>query len=193
MLDLVARLPRPVVEGLRWTGREQWHVTLRFLGTVEDARPVVDALAPVAATTAPFEVVLGPAVDRFGRRVLHIPVVGLEPLAAAVVGATAAIGEPPEDRPYAGHLTLARAVDPRRPRRGARSPRGPGSSSGAAPDLRSLCGTTVSATWTVSSFSLVESHLHPRGARYEELVSFPLTGEAGAAGEAGEAGEAEGA
>src|SRR5438445_10975988 len=35
VLDLVAALPRPDVEGLRWTSRDQWHVTLRFFGNVE--------------------------------------------------------------------------------------------------------------------------------------------------------------
>ena len=32
----LAALARPTVEGVRWTTPEQWHVTLRFLGWVDD-------------------------------------------------------------------------------------------------------------------------------------------------------------
>ncbi|HVM01677.1 MAG TPA: 2'-5' RNA ligase family protein, partial [Acidimicrobiales bacterium] len=93
---------------LRWTGPEQWHVTLRFLGDAgldEAARAFRAVAAP--ARPGPATAVLGPATGRFGRRVLHLPVAGLDDLAAAVVAATAGVGEPPEDRPFAGHLTLA--------------------------------------------------------------------------------------
>ena len=39
VLDLIGGLARPEVEGLRWTTRDQWHVTLRFFGEakLEDA------------------------------------------------------------------------------------------------------------------------------------------------------------
>ena len=37
VLEIIEGLDRPPVEGLRWTDREQWHVTLRFLGAVDDA------------------------------------------------------------------------------------------------------------------------------------------------------------
>ena len=49
VLDLIAALPRPEVEGLRWTTRDQWHVTLRFFGSVELA-PAAVALRGVAAS-----------------------------------------------------------------------------------------------------------------------------------------------
>lgn len=155
VLDLVAALPRPGVVGLRWTSRDQWHVTLRFLGRVADPGPVAEALARAAASVpGPLTAVLGPGTDRFGQRVLHVPVGGLEPLATAVIAATAEFGEPPEDRPFHGHLTLARA-------RGR-------------VDLRPLCGVPISATWQVDSVSLVRSDLHPRGARYADLATAPL-------------------
>ncbi|MDQ1444823.1 MAG: hypothetical protein QOI20_1287, partial [Acidimicrobiaceae bacterium] len=32
VVDALARLPRPDVPGLRWTGPDHWHVTLVFLG-----------------------------------------------------------------------------------------------------------------------------------------------------------------
>jgi 2'-5' RNA ligase len=154
VLDAVEGLARPDVEGLRWTSRSQWHVTLRFLGAVDVVDAVVSALATVRVARR--DAVLGPAVRRFGQRVLHIPVAGLDDVAAAVVGTTSALGAPPEDRPFAGHLTLARVRGRRRV------------------DLRPLTGAEVSASWPVNDVVLFESHLHPRGARYEVVARFPL-------------------
>jgi 2'-5' RNA ligase len=124
-------------------------VTLRFLGRVNDVDAVMNALAPAVLVRC--EARLGPKVGRFGRRVLHVPVTGLDDIAAAVVASTAAVGEPPDDRPFASHLTLARA----RARRGI--------------DLRALTGESVEAGWQVDDVCLIESHLHPEGARYETL------------------------
>ena len=154
VLAAVAALPRPDVAGLRWTTPDQWHVTLRFLGAMDDAGPVAAALQGLPVDRG--EATIGPAVARFGRRVLHVPVAGLDDVAAAVVAATAALGRPPEDRPFAGHLTLARARD----RRGV--------------DLRPLCGTPIEGSWPVEEVVLFESRLHPHGARYEVVDRFPL-------------------
>ena len=153
VLDRLAQLDRPAVDGLRWTGREQWHVTLRFLGSVDEVAPVVDALAAVGPvrTTA----VLGPAVGRFGQRILHVPVAGLDEIASAVVARTAGLGRPPEGRRFAGHMTLARVGKPGRV------------------DLRSLTGTAVHAEWKVDSVSLVESRPSRAGAHYEIVERFP--------------------
>ncbi len=156
ILDLVAALPRPAVPGLRWTDRGAWHVTLRFLGrvaAVDDARRALGDLVPLAE---PVDAVAGPRVDRFGRRVLHVPVAGLDALAAAVTLATARVGDPPEDRPFAGHLTLARTAKR------------------ASVDLRRLTGQSITGRWTVDEVCLVESRLSPRGASYEVLSRHPL-------------------
>ena len=156
VLGAVAALDRPDVPGLRWTRPEQWHVTLRFLGRVETVDEAETALATV--TAPPAIAAMGPAVGRFGQRVLHVPVDGLADVAGAVVAATVGVGEPPEDRPFAGHLTLARVAR------------------GAKVDLRPLAGQPVAGRWEVSELCLVESHLSPRGARYEVVSRFPLVG-----------------
>jgi 2'-5' RNA ligase len=157
-VEALEALPRPDVDGLRWTTRDQWHVTLRFLGDVEDVDAAASALDDVdqRATVA----ALGPSTARFGRRVLHVPVAGLDGVASAVVHAMAGIGQRPEDRPFRGHVTLARA----RGRRGV--------------DLRPLVGMPVHAAWPVSEVVLYESHLHPRGARYavRSRVSLRVAG-----------------
>ena len=154
VLDLLEALPRPERPGVRWTGRDQWHVTLRFLGEVDDPGPVADALdaAPLAACDA----ALGPGLATLGRQVLCVPVDGLDALAGAVVAATAGFGHPPEDRPFRGHLTLARL---RRDRGG--SPAG-------------LTSTPVEAAFPVGEIQLVRSHLGTGGPRYEDLHQVTL-------------------
>lgn len=156
MLD--AALARPGVVGLRWTTRPQWHVTLRFLGEVDDpsVAGIVEALA-TAALPGAVTASLGPAVDRFGSRILQVPVGGLDDLARAVVGATRGFGEPPDDRPFRGHLTLARVG------RGARGV-----------DLRPLCGAPLAASWPVTAVDLYASELHPHGARYTVIARIPV-------------------
>jgi 2'-5' RNA ligase len=156
VVEGIAVLPRPAIPGLRWTDREQWHVTLRFMGRVDAVAAVDEALSHVHGPAV--DVVAGPTVGRFGHRVLHVPVDGLAPLAAAVVDATAAFGEPPEDRPFAGHVTLARV------RRGARV------------DLRALAGAPVEGRWRVDAVTLVESRLGGAGARYDVIGRYPLEG-----------------
>ena len=161
VLALVEALPRPNLAKLRWTTPQQWHVTLRFLGEVEDAGPVAHALSPVPTTlqesgVEAVEAVLGPAVAWFtGRRILQVPVSGVEALADLVGAATARWVDPPEHGPFAALLTLARV-------------RGPG----WGPS--NLAGTPFRAAWRVDEFVLVSSTLGAGGARYETLCSVPL-------------------
>lgn len=159
--ELVALIDRlrgaPAAGNLRWADRSQLHVTLRFLGEVDEAAVagLVAALdsAPLPAATA----TLGPAVVRLGRQVLCAPVAGLDALATAVIAATAGVGRPPESRPFAGHVTLARAKGRR----------------GGAVD-RSVAGSAVTGGWPVDDVQLVQSHLGSSGARYEVVHSRPL-------------------
>jgi 2'-5' RNA ligase len=154
VLDEVVRIDRPPVAGLRWTAPDSWHVTLRFLGEVPAADPVLVALdqAALPAVTAR----LGETVVRLGRGVLCVDVAGLESLALAVTGATAGIGRPPERRPFHGHLTLARAA-------GHRSAAVPAGAAGAC---------LAPLTWAVRSVQVVRSHLGRPAARYEVLAEF---------------------
>lgn len=154
VLDRLAALPRPDIPGIRWTEREQWHVTLRFLGSVADAAPVVEALEGL--DVAETEAVLGPAVGRFGRRVLQVPVAGLEELAGAVVRATSHLGRPPDDRPFAGHITLARVAK------------------AANVGLGRRAGTPVHARWAVREYCLVESRVSAGARQYDSFNRFPL-------------------
>ena len=105
----LAALPRPDQPGVRWTTRDQWHVTLRFLGEADPA----DAAGRLArAVLEPAAARLGPRVGTLGAEIVAVPVAGLDDLAAA---ADAVLDDPP-DRRFRGHVTLARV------RRGRRRP-----------------------------------------------------------------------
>jgi 2'-5' RNA ligase len=147
----LAELPRPALPDVRWTTPDQWHVTLRFLGDVASPDDAVAALSSVVAPAA--EAVVGPAVALVGRRILSVPVSGLERVAEAVITATAGIGDPPPSRPFTGHVTLART-------RGGRG--------------RGAAGAAIEARWTVREVHLVRSHLSSRGARYETVATTVL-------------------
>lgn len=154
-------LPRPVTDGIRWSTPDQWHVTLRFLGQVDDPEaPLVRLMSAelpdlglVAAHAGPSTLVLGP--------VLCLPVTGLDPLVAAVRSATEELGQPPEDRPFRGHLSLAR-LRGRRPSAADRR------------RLSALAGLPFAWTWPVDRLTLVASETRPDGARYHVLAQRPL-------------------
>ena len=139
-------------------------MTLRFLGEVDAPGPVADALRRVpealaAAGVGEVRATLGPRVAWFpGRQVLQVPVSGLDALAQAVVDATARWGRPPEDRPFSGHLTLARA-------RGRA--RGPAGLAGRAARRR-MAGGGRSRWCRRCSVR--------RGSRYETLATVALPG-----------------
>jgi RNA 2',3'-cyclic 3'-phosphodiesterase len=155
LLDALAALPRPERPGVRWTTRDQGHVTLRFLGEVPEAEPVVDALRAGLAGVPAGEVVLGPAAEALSRHIVAVPVAGLEAVGSAVIAATAPFGKPPEGRPFHGHITLARV------KRGS---------------ARALGGAPLDGRWTVREVDLVRSTLHPHGARYDTVATIPLQG-----------------
>jgi 2'-5' RNA ligase len=155
VVGLLAALPRPALPGVRWTGEDQWHVTLRFLGEADPA----EAEAALRRTALPPRPTaeLGDVVGRFGREILYVPVSGVEELAAAVVASTADVGEPPPDRPFTGHLTLARAQ------------RGRG-------DVRAAVGARLQRTacWEVDEVTLVAGRLERSGARHSVVCRVPL-------------------
>lgn len=156
---------------LRWTPPAQWHLTLAFLGEVDESvlPDLGERLARAAHRHPPASLALAGG-GRFGDRVLWTRVQGgtdgVRRLAASVRAAarrcTIAVGE----GPYRPHLTLARA----RP-----GPRREGDT-----DLRTavaaLAGFAGSA-WTADTLHLVRSRLGagPGGtAAHEVLASWPL-------------------
>lgn len=157
--EALAELTRPDHPALRWEPAEQRHVTLRFIGDVADEAiaDLNDALRAVAAQKAPRRVELGPSTARLGPGVLMVPVTGLDDLGRAVCEATAAFGSPPPERPFVGHVTLARGRNRR-------------------PVPAELAGQGVDGSWVVDELTLVRSRLGSAGARYEVVATAGLGG-----------------
>ncbi|HZQ84210.1 MAG TPA: RNA 2',3'-cyclic phosphodiesterase [Acidimicrobiales bacterium] len=149
----LAALPRPEIDGVRWTTPDQWHVTLRFLGELGGPEELSSVLRGTALPRA--SAVLGPVAEAPSPTLLWFPVSGLDALAAAVIGATGGVGRPAE-REFRGHLTLARA-----------RPRAPRSL------LRRLPRLELAARWEVGEVTVVRSTTGGAGSRYDVVERFP--------------------
>ena len=162
--DLVTREAR-----LRWVRPEGIHLTLKFLGEVQQERltDIESALAAAVSTAPNINIELG-ATGTFGRspRVLWVGLSGdmraLSDLAVRVDAACASAGFEREKRPLAPHLTLARLPDDL-----AQAPR-----SGIA-EIAIGRSPPRAPSFKVHHVSLMRSHLGPGGARYEHLARFP--------------------
>jgi 2'-5' RNA ligase len=157
VVDHLRALERPGRPGVRWTSEDQWHVTLRFAGDVDDGGQLAlrNALGQVAACVAPVDVRAGPVPQALGRTVWVLPVKGLEALAGTIGDTTRGVGQPPPDRPFRGHLTLARV---RRPT-----------------SLDSLPASPLTDRWTVTEVTLVRTELRAEGARYDVIDRWSLS------------------
>ncbi|MGH3903441.1 MAG: RNA 2',3'-cyclic phosphodiesterase [Pseudonocardiaceae bacterium] len=158
---------REVAPQLRWTRPEQWHLTLAFLGEVDE--PVVAELTTRLARAAkrhpPLSLSFGGG-GRFGQRVLWTRVNGdrhgLGRLADSVRAAARRCGLPVEQRPYRPHLTLARAD--------------------GGTDLQPLVEGLASGEgqpWVADRLYLIHSRLGAgpdRSALHEPAASWPLEG-----------------
>jgi RNA 2',3'-cyclic 3'-phosphodiesterase len=153
------------VRGLRVVRPEQWHITLRFLGEVEEdlVPAITDSLGTAARTLAGARCEVGPSTAWFGgNRVLQIPARGLDQMASAVRGATIPIV--PETSHggfrFIGHVTVARAqrrlVDP-----------------AARMDV---AGIPFISTFDVEYFDLVKSEVTNEGMEYTTLARMPIAG-----------------
>jgi len=151
--------------GLRLVGPRQWHITLRFLGDVDDdlAPALVTAIgAATGSMERPVHCEVGPATAWFAsQRVLQLPVAGLEEAAGAVWAATVPLVPSAQrgNAGFRGHLTLARAT---RRMEGATRAR--------------FAGIRFTATFAVESFDLVASYLSSEGPRYTTLGRVALSG-----------------
>jgi 2'-5' RNA ligase len=157
---------RELLPGARWTRPEGRHLTLKFLGNVDDERTdaIAGAVRTAAARHAGFSAIfadVGGFPDLRRPRVLWIGLgAGAEPmavLAADVQRELEPLGFEPEDRPFRGHLTLARFPKPR--------------------IIDPMPETSLRAeSFDVAEVVLFQSKLHPKGARYPALERFPLSG-----------------
>jgi 2'-5' RNA ligase len=168
--SLIADLRREVPD-VRWARIEGVHLTLKFLGEVEEGR--LPALASIldrrAAAAGGFTVRLqgvGTFGDRSRPRVVWCGVTdpggGLARLAASIDEGCAETGVAKEARPFHPHLTLARLKSPSR---------------GLAAALEARADLDLGG-FAVTSFHLFQSLLRPQGAAYLRLAEHRLGGAA---------------
>lgn len=174
-------LPDPVLDALqafrdaqdlpvraRWTPVENYHLTLRFLGDVDDDRvdAIESALAGVMAASFSVEPQgLGVLPSRRKPRILTARIDPTEPLRSlysAVQDALAAVDIEPEARTYRPHITLARLQDANPERLYAA--------------LREMKGPQLDA-FPVDRYHLYESTLTPDGAVHTVRATYPLNPE----------------
>jgi RNA 2',3'-cyclic 3'-phosphodiesterase len=157
-------------KAFKWTKPEQIHITLRFFGYLLPER--VEAVSKRMGEVVRGHAVFGLRCEGLGcfpssrrPRVLWVGIAGdtvaLETLQASVTVATRNFGEPPEDRTFKAHLTLARIQQAER---------------SAIEGLEKAIerGFAIEAEWRVKELILMQSHLSPQGARYERVASWPL-------------------
>lgn len=166
---------------LRWVRPENWHITLAFLGDVEEARlpDLRERLGRAASRAVPMELSLAGA-GHFGGRALWVGVHGdrdrLGRLAESLSAAARRSRIAMEDRPYRPHLTLARSRDIGHP---AAPEEGP-----PAPEPRDLRGLVArlrefrSPAWFANEIDLLRSE--PAGVgrpnQYHRQDKWFLTG-----------------
>lgn len=163
---------RRAVVGPRWTTPDQWHLTLQFLGRVEDddVGDVSRALEPLSKVQ-PFPVRLGgggafPRVSR--ARVVWLGLVGggegMAELARAVNTALAPLGFDrrfdPGDREHHPHLTLARLKV----------------AGDVGPAVEALGDGPVGGAFLVGEVVLYRSRPSRAGSRYDPVAAVPLEG-----------------
>lgn len=169
-VDSLRRIP-----GVRFMPSESYHVTLKFLGEVQDLERVKQAAEEVRAEK--FEVSFreagffpNPKAPRVFWAGIHADD-RLPHLASALEESLAQAGFPREERPFHPHLTLARS--------GSGSPT-PRRDEQPVAGFRALVYVVEKnpppdfGTMTANEFFLYESKLSPRGAQYSKLARYAL-------------------
>lgn len=153
----------------RWVEPAQMHLTVRFIGQVEDVR-VPDMLKILATPVpvAPFDIALdgcGVFPPTGGPRVIWIGLTSGLPSLAAMYDEynrrLSPLGFEPEKRPYSAHLTLARVKDVRK---------------GPPAALRDAIQhvSVQSSRCPVERTTIFRSHTSSKGAWYEPLAHASL-------------------
>ena len=151
--------------GARWVPPHNMHVTLRFIGEVDEA-VAEDIDAALAAVRHPGFAMAVDGVDCFGSKGrARIVWAGIERcddlmhLYSKVESTLVRLGLEPEGRKYKPHVTIARLRDTPKKRLGA---------------FLSGAGPFRTAPFQVTRFTLFRSFLGHTAAHYEALAEYPL-------------------
>lgn len=149
----------------RWTPADNYHITLRFIGEVDDEQADSIERALTAVHPPSFRVIplgVGVLPSRRKPRVLTVriePAESLRTLYEALQNALAAADVPPEERTFRPHITLARLQDVQPERLYAA--------------LKELDGPSLTP-FSADEYLLYESTLTPEGAVHTIRSRFPL-------------------
>ncbi|MGD0333284.1 MAG: RNA 2',3'-cyclic phosphodiesterase [Xanthobacteraceae bacterium] len=150
--------------GARWIDPENYHLTLRFIGDIDDAlaREIAGLLGRVQR--APFELRLDGLSSFGGRKPRAVvaaaaPVAPLLELQAELERLLQRLGLEPEGRKYTPHVTLARLRD---------------SSSREVADYLSVRAHYRSSSFAISRFVLFSSRSSVGGGPYVVEEAYPL-------------------
>ncbi|MGH7072769.1 MAG: RNA 2',3'-cyclic phosphodiesterase [Stellaceae bacterium] len=146
--------------GARWIDAGNYHITLRFIGEVDEglAGDIDVALARIKAPR--FAVTLA-GIGSFSGREVFVGVErsdALSHLRGKVESALVRVGRPPESRRFAPHVTLARLK-------------------GGNTRLQSYLEANAlyrATPFPVEHFSLIASYLTKSGSIYEDAADYPL-------------------
>jgi 2'-5' RNA ligase len=145
----------------RWVDPGNFHVTLRFIGEVDEG-VASDIDAALLRLSGPrFQLTLA-GVGQFGTRMLWVGVEKSPPLLqlqGKVENALQRAGLPPETRRFTPHVSLARL----------RQPLGP-----KVPEFLATNTLFRAAPFDVTQFNLVASYLTKSGAIYEDQADYAL-------------------
>jgi 2'-5' RNA ligase len=173
VLELIARLRSTAAtlaprSRITWTTADRLHVTIRFIGHVDDERSdAIRAALALPLAVEPFDMTIagvGTFPPRGAARVVWAGLTMGRDRLMAIEGMLSErltrIGVPREERPYSPHLTLARVRD------------AAGLRSAALVDhVRDMTLGTI----RVDAITLFESRLSPKGPTYVALQRTALT------------------
>ncbi len=166
-IDAVLAPWRPALPGVRWVPRENWHLTMRFLGSTGPSSVpwVRERIAQVAEASTPFDTCVRGLGAFPSLRWAHVLWAGIDDDQERLRTLADAMREAPwsefpsEARPFAPHVTVGRSDNKPLPRQ-------------ASYDF----GRTPleSARFEVDALVLMRSHLRRPAPIYERIEAFPL-------------------
>jgi 2'-5' RNA ligase len=156
-------------DGVKWVKSDGVHLTLKFLGSVDETmvRVIDDAAAQCARGVGEIRLSVGRVgafPDMRRPRVIWVGLAGetgrLESVAGALEEACFGLGFPKEGRPFRPHLTLGRVKDRL-----------------SVDTIKKIERNkdVVLGDMVVDAIELIKSDLRPSGAVYTTLSHYPLT------------------
>lgn len=176
--DEIEKAQRQLRDGLRgnfvrWTRREQFHLTMRFLGNVAESR--VNELSAALREACLNFAALRLRAERIGffpdMRFPRVAWVGvrddkdaLSRLQSAIEGAVKDFTDERPEKKFAGHVTVGRIPRINRPQ------------AEALAKLASGMSDRFFGEWTANKVELIRSELSSGGSRYTTVAAVSLSG-----------------